>query len=491
MMLGLEHHYASLPARFFADVTPTPVHEPSLAYFNEPLAAQLGLATLAPLEHARLAALFSGNALPADGRPIAMAYAGHQFAGFVAQLGDGRALLLGEKRALDGRLYDIQFKGSGRTPYSRGGDGRAALGPMLREVLVSEAMHALGIATTRSLAVVATGERVIRDEVLPGAILTRVAASHVRVGTFQYFAAREDVEALRVLLDFSIARHYPHLSQSGKPALAFLEAVVEAQAALIAQWMAVGFIHGVMNTDNMAISGETIDYGPCAFMDHYDAKTVFSSIDHRGRYAYGNQPAIAQWNLARLAETLLPLMDVDPEAAVEPATAVVAGFTPRFDAHFSARMRAKLGLVDAQQDDDLLVSRLLELMKQGHADFTLVFRHLADAIEAGAEAAALRAQFSDKAALDPWLTDWRARLAAEPADGIARREAMRRVNPLFIPRNHRVETALDAAADHNDLAPFRRLLAVIQRPFEDQPDNEELSLPPRDDERVVATFCGT
>ncbi len=425
-----------------------------------------------------------------------MAYAGHQFAHFVAQLGDGRALLLGERRALDGRLYDIQFKGSGRTPFSRGGDGRAALGPMLREVLVSEAMHALGIATTRSLAVVATGERVFRDEALPGAILTRVAASHVRVGSFQYFASREDGDALRQLLDFSIARHYPRLAQADNPALAFLEAVVEAQAALIAQWMAVGFIHGVMNTDNMAISGETIDYGPCAFMDHYHPETVFSSIDHRGRYAYGNQPAIAQWNLARLAETLLPLIHVDPQAAVEPATAVVAGFTPRFDAHLSARMRAKLGLAEARQHDDLLVSHLLGLMQQGRADFTLVFRHLADAIgpeaiEPGADLAALRAQFQEPSALDPWLADWRARLAAEPMETAARRAAMQRVNPLFIPRNHRVEAALIAASERGDLAPFQRLLAAIQRPYEDQAGNEELTLPPRDDERVLATFCGT
>jgi serine/tyrosine/threonine adenylyltransferase len=491
MKLDLEHHYASLPARFFAEVAPTPVQEPSLVYFNEPLAAQLGLAALAGVEPPRRAALFSGNELPADAKPIAMAYAGHQFANFVAQLGDGRALLLGEKRATDGRLFDIQFKGSGRTPFSRGGDGRAALGPMLREVLVSEAMHALGIATTRSLAVVATGERVFRDEVLPGAILTRVAASHVRVGSFQYFAARADVEALQVLLDFSIVRHYPQLAHAQRPALAFLEAVAEGQAALIAQWMAVGFIHGVMNTDNMAISGETIDYGPCAFMDHYDAKTAFSSIDHRGRYAYGNQPAIAQWNLARLAEALLPLMDADPQAAVEPATEVVAGFTPRFDVHFAARMRAKLGLMDARQDDDLLVSRLLAQMKQGNADFTLVFRRLADAVGPGANVAALRAQFREPAALDPWLADWRARLAAEPMDAAARRDAMQRVNPLFIPRNHRVEAALSAASDRGDFAPFHRLLAVLQRPFGDQPENEELSLPPRDDERVLATFCGT
>jgi uncharacterized protein YdiU (UPF0061 family) len=420
-----------------------------------------------------------------------MAYAGHQFANFVPQLGDGRALLLGERRAVDGRLYDIQFKGSGRTPFSRGGDGRAALGPMLREVLISEAMHALGIPTTRSMAVVATGERVVRDEVLPGAILTRVAASHVRVGSFQYFASRGDGDALRQLLDFSIARHYPRLAQADNPALAFLEAVVESQAALIAQWMAVGFIHGVMNTDNMAISGETIDYGPCAFMDHYDPKTVFSSIDHRGRYAYGNQPAIAQWNLARLAETLLPLIHVDPQTAVEPATTVVSGFTPRFDAHLSARMRVKLGLVEARPDDDLLVSRLLDVMQQGRADFTLVFRYLADAIEPGAEAAALRVQFREPAALDSWLADWRARLALEPMDQATRREAMQRVNPLFTPRNHRVEVALAAASDRGDLAPFHRLLAAIRRPYEAQAGNEELSLPPRDDERVLATFCGT
>jgi serine/tyrosine/threonine adenylyltransferase len=491
MKLDLEHHYAALPAHFFAGVAPTPVREPSLAWFNEALAAQLGLATLASVDPARLAALFSGNELPADARPIAMAYAGHQFAHFVPQLGDGRALLLGERRAVDGRLYDIQFKGSGRTPFSRGGDGRAALGPMLREALISEAMHALGIPTTRSLAVVATGERVVREEVLPGAILTRVASSHVRVGSFQYFAARADVDALRRLLDFSIARHYPHLATADRPALAFLEAVIDSQADLIAQWMAAGFIHGVMNTDNMAISGETIDYGPCAFMDHYDPNTVFSSIDHRGRYAYGNQPAIAQWNLARLAETLLPLIGPDPQAAVEPATSVLAGFMPRFDAQLSGRMRVKLGLVAARPDDDLLVSRLLDVMQQGRADFTLVFRYLSDAIEPGAEAAALRVQFREPAALDSWLADWRTRLALEPVDPAMRREAMQRANPLFIPRNHRVEAALAAASDRGDLAPFHRLLEAIRRPYEAQAGNEELSLPPRDDERVLATFCGT
>ena len=395
-------------------------------------------------------------------------------------------------------LYDIQLKGSGRTPFSRDGDGRAALGPMLREYLVSEAMHALGVPTTRSLAVVTTGERVMREEVLPGAVLTRVAASHIRVGTFEYFAARGDTEGVRALLEYTLARHYPHLAPdpsagggAQNPALAFLDAVVQRQAALIAHWLSVAFIHGVMNTDNMAVSGETIDYGPCAFMDHYDPKTVFSSIDHRGRYAYGNQPAIAQWNLARLAETLLPLIDADSDAAVRRATAAVTAFTPAFDAAFGARMRAKVGLTSSEEEDTALISRLLALMQQGHADFTLVFRHLADAVVPGADETALRAQFRDPAVLDGWLAEWRARAAREPVEAVARRDAMRAVNPVHIPRNHRVEAALAAASQNGDLVPFERLLAAVQRPFEDQPGNEELMQPPRDDERVMATFCGT
>src|SRR6185312_422525 len=375
MRLGLQHSYASLPQRLFARVAPTPVPDPRLVVLNATLARELGLDPDMP--QAEAAALLCGNLLPEDSDPIAMAYAGHQFGGFVPSLGDGRAILLGEIRGPDGALHDIQLKGAGLTRFSRNGDGRAALGPMLREYLISEAMHALGIPTTRSLAVVTTGEQVYRQRALPGAILTRVAASHVRVGTFQYFAARGDQDAVRTLLEYVIARHYPEARDAQVPALAVLKSVAQRQAALIAQWMQVGFIHGVMNTDNMAISGETLDYGPCAFMDTYDPNTVFSSIDHQGRYAFRNQPAIAQWNLARLAETLLPLIDPRAETAIQLATETIEPFVAEFDARFLAGMRRKIGLSVPVDGDADLVRRLLAEMAQSHADFTLTFRRLA------------------------------------------------------------------------------------------------------------------
>src|SRR3954467_12088094 len=368
MQLGLQNTYSALPSRIYARLAPVPVKDPRLVVFNSRLAEELGFDP-AVLERDG-AAWFSGNQLPDDAEPIAMAYAGHQFGGFSPQLGDGRAILLGERVGPDGVRRDIQLKGSGRTPFSRNGDGRAALGPMLREYLISEAMHALGISTTRSLAVVTTGEQVVREELEPGAVLTRVAASHIRVGTFEYFAARNDREAVSQLLDYVITRHDPQARGAAVPALAVLAAVAQRQAALIADWMCVGFIHGVMNTDNVAISGETIDYGPCAFMDHYDVNTVFSSIDHGGRYAYGNQPAIAQWNLARFAETLLPLIDPDSEKAIERATAAVKNFMPVFDAQFLTRMRRKIGLSDEQPVDVELISALLATMQAAGADFT-------------------------------------------------------------------------------------------------------------------------
>jgi serine/tyrosine/threonine adenylyltransferase len=495
MKLGLEHTYASLPARLFAEVAPVPVAEPSLVIFNDALAADLGLESLRP----EAAALLSGNELPEDARPIAMAYAGHQFANFVPQLGDGRAILLGEKRTAEGRLLDLQLKGAGRTPFSRSGDGRAALGPMLREYLISEAMHALGIPTTRSLAVVATGERVFREQPLPGAILTRVAASHLRVGTFEYFSARQDVDALRILLDYALRRHDADLLGAPDDALAFLQRACDRQATLIAQWMSVGFIHGVMNTDNMALSGETIDYGPCAFMDHYHPQTVFSSIDHRGRYAYGNQPAIAQWNLARFAETLLPLIDADLKLAVERAGAVIGGFIDAFDTRFRNRLGAKLGLSVARDEDTDLFNALLALMRDSQVDFTLTFRHLSDASLGAENESALRALFRGQAEydagpesrLEAWLVRWRSRLQQDPRPAEERHNAMRRTNPAFIPRNHRVEAALNAASERGDLSLFTTLLSVVQNPFDDQPAHAELMQPPRDDERVHATFCGT
>ncbi len=489
MHLGFHNTYSTLPSRFYARVAPAPVKDPQLVVFNSHLAEELGLDPLVLEREA--AAWFSGNQALADADPIALAYAGHQFGGFVPQLGDGRAILLGERVGRDGVRRDIQLKGSGRTPFSRNGDGRAALGPMLREYLISEAMHALGIPTTRSLAVVTTGEQVVRDDLLPGAVLTRVAASHVRVGSFEYFAAREDHDAVRQLLDYVIERHYPETRNTKLPALAVLEAVTRRQAALIADWMSVGFIHGVMNTDNMAISGETIDYGPCAFMDHYDANTVFSSIDHGGRYAYGNQPAIAQWNLARFAETLLPLIDAETEKAIELATAVVRGFMPGFDAQLLARMRRKIGLSTEHESDVELIRALFATMQSTGADFTLTFRRMAWCAESANNDASLLELFAHSTGIENWLQRWRERLASEPQAATERGANMRRVNPAFIPRNHRVEAALEAASTHGDFAPFHRLLKILEHPFDDQPDLGEFEQPPAASERVRQTFCGT
>jgi uncharacterized protein YdiU (UPF0061 family) len=489
MQLGLQHTYSALPARFHARVAPAPVRQPRLVAFNSRLADELGWDPIAVERQAP--ALFSGNQLPDDASPIAMAYAGHQFGGFVPQLGDGRAILLGERVGRDGVRRDIQLKGSGRTPFSRNGDGRAALGPMLREYLISEAMHALGVPTTRSLAVVTTGEQVVREELLPGAVLTRVAASHIRVGTFEYFAVRDDREAVGQLLDYVITRHYPVTRDAKVPALAVLEAVAQRQAALIADWLGIGFIHGVMNTDNMAISGETIDYGPCAFMDHYDANTVFSSIDHGGRYAYGNQAAIAQWNLARFAETLLPLIDSDDGRAIERATAVVRDFMPRFDAQLLARMRRKIGLASEKEGDAELVSALLATMQSAGADFTLTFRRLARCADEAADDVSLLELFAPPAGIADWLRRWRERLASEPQNAAGRAANMRRANPAFIPRNHRVEAALEAASTHGDFGPFQQLLDILKQPYDDQPGAGEFEQPPGPGERVLRTFCGT
>lgn len=489
MHIGFQHSYAALPARFYAEVSPAAVANPQRVIFNRPLAEALGLD--ADLMERHAAALLSGNELAEDAKPIAMAYAGHQFGQFVPQLGDGRAILLGEIEGRDGVLRDVQLKGSGRTPFSRGGDGRAALGPMLREYLISEAMHTLGIPTTRSLAVVTTGEPVRRDQILPGAVLTRVAASHLRVGTFQYFAARGDQDALQALLDYVITRHYPQAREAEAPALALLKAVAERQATLIADWMRVGFIHGVMNTDNMALSGETIDYGPCAFMDSYDAMTVFSSIDQRGRYAYANQPGIAQWNLARLAETLLPLIHADSETAVGLATAVIERFIEDFEAQLLDRMRRKIGLAAAEPGDAELIKKLFAAMQDARADFTLTFRNLCLAADSPDESASLRELFAQTETIDKWLQDWRIRLGRDPQSTADRVAAMRGANPAFIPRNHRVEAALNAASAHGDLEPFRQLLGILQRPYEDQTEYAEYALPPAPSEQVYQTFCGT
>lgn len=482
-MFQFDNSYARLPRSFYAAVMPTPVSQPRLLALNHDLAARLGL-DAEWLGTADGVAVLAGNAVPQGAEPLAQAYAGHQFGGFVPQLGDGRAVLLGEITAPDGARFDIQLKGSGQTPFSRRGDGRAWLGPVLREYLVSEFMAAMGVPTTRALAAVATGETVWRESALPGAVLTRVAASHIRVGTFQYFAVRDDRAALQALADHVIARHYP---QADSP-LALLDAVVAAQAETIAAWMALGFIHGVMNTDNCAVSGETIDYGPCAFMEAYHPETVYSSIDQQGRYAYGNQPGIAHWNLARLAECLLPLIDTDENAAVEKAQGALTTYAARFGAAWRDGLLRKAGLGPAEEGDEELLQDLLVRMAGNKADFTLTFRYLADAADDPAADAAVRALFMDPSAYDAWAPAWRARLMREPG---GRGAAMRSVNPLYIPRNHLVEEALAAAASRDDLEPFEALLSVIQRPFEAQPGRDRYAQPARPEEQVLATFCGT
>ncbi|WP_306228366.1 protein adenylyltransferase SelO [Bosea beijingensis] len=486
--IAFDNSYARLPERFYAVVAPTPVAGPRLIRLNAPLATRLGLD---PdwLKGPEGVAMLSGNGVPAGAASIATAYAGHQFGGFSPQLGDGRAILLGEVVDRDGRRHDLQLKGAGPTPFSRRGDGRAALGPVLREYIVSEAMAALGVPTTRALAAVLTGEPVRRETLLPGAVLTRVASSHIRIGTFQYFAARGDVEALRLLADHVIARHYPACTGEGRY-LALLEAVVAAQAALIAQWMTIGFIHGVMNTDNMSIAGETIDYGPCAFMDAYHPTTVFSSIDEHGRYAYANQPPMARWNLTRFAETLLPLLDENIDKAVPIAQGALDRFDPQFQAHLIAGFRRKLGLAAEEAEDVELIKSLLDAMQAGEADFTLVFRRLSEA--AGQDSAeTCRDLFKDPAAFDAWEGRWRERLQREPASADARQDAMLRINPLYIPRNHQVEAVIEAAVERDDFAPFETLIEVLARPFEAQQNREDYERPPAVHERVLATFCGT
>lgn len=480
MQIAFDNSYARLPDRFFASLAPTPVRAPSLIRVNEALARDLGLDPAA-LTTPDGIAMLAGNRVPDGAAPLAQAYAGHQFGGWVPQLGDGRAVLLGEVLDHDGQRRDIQLKGSGPTPFSRQGDGRAWLGPVLREYVVSEAMHALGIPTTRALAAVATGEPVYRERALPGAVLTRVASSHIRVGTFQYFAARGDEEALKALTDHAIARHYP---QAETP-LDLLSAVVAAQARLIAQWMGVGFIHGVMNTDNMSIAGETIDYGPCAFMDAYHPDTVFSSIDRMGRYAFRKQPEIAVWNLAQLATALLPIMGMSHKDAVEVATRVVEGFADLFTAAWEEVHAAKLGLAQLDEDATALTYDLLLRMARGKADFTRVFRALSGDVPAAA-----RTEFDDPAQLDDWLPRWQASLAAQGIDDAARKARMTGANPAFIPRNHRVEEAITAAVG-GDLAPFERLVQVLSQPYDDQPDHAALQAAPLPEEEVRATFCGT
>jgi protein adenylyltransferase len=489
---GFKNTYARLPERFYSRLNPKPVAAPRLVKLNVELARSLGLDPDA-LASVTGVEILAGNRVAEGAEPLALAYAGHQYGSFVPQLGDGRTNLLGEVMGLDGVRYDLQLKGSGPTPFSRGGDGRAALGPVLREYIVSEAMAAMGVPTTRALAAVTTGERVLRETALPGAVLTRVAASHLRVGTFQYFAARRDIEGTRILADYAIARHYPEAANAKQPYRTLLDGVITRQAQLIAQWMLLGFIHGVMNTDNTSISGETIDYGPCAFMEAYDPATVFSSIDAQGRYAYGNQPRAALWNLARLAEALLPVLVQEAgseEAALASANEALAAFDPQFEAARAAGLRRKLGLFTERDGDAALVEDLLDRMAANRADFTLTFRRLCEA--AGLEGdERVRSLFADPGVYDSWASAWRRRLDEEPASGQARAAEMRRANPAFIPRNHLVEAALDAAVWRQDFQPFEELLDVVSRPYEDRPNLERYATPARPEEYVSRTFCGT
>lgn len=476
---NLDDSYSLLPSLLFRGARPTPVKQPRLAVFNEALSRSLGLdAEILTLpEHA---GLFTGNTLPPGSKPIAQAYAGHQFGHFTT-LGDGRAVLLGEQIAPSNQRFDIQLKGCGRTPFSRGGDGLAALGPMLREYLISEAMHALDIPTTRSLAVATTGETVFRNEQLPGAVLTRVASSHIRVGTFQWVAAHQDHAALRALADYTRRRHFPDLAEASD--LEFFHAVMKRQASLIAQWLSVGFIHGVMNTDNMALCGETIDYGPCAFIDRYDPDTVFSSIDRDGRYAYANQPTIARWNLARLAEAMIPLLDDDGKKAVELANEALHQFQGIFQNFWLQGMRAKLGIFNAEADDLALVHRLFDWMQESKSDFTVTFTTLSST-----------ASIDEPAFPDPtfthWHVDWKNRLDRQPQDSLEIVRKMQSANPRVIPRNHKVEEALESATLHADLAPFHKLLAAITQPF-DEASDEIFTTPPPPDSPPYQTFCGT
>jgi uncharacterized protein YdiU (UPF0061 family) len=490
---GFENTYARLPERFYARVNPTPVTAPHLIKVNTELARTLGLDPDA-LASPQGVEILAGNRIAEGSEPIALAYAGDQFGHFVPRLGDGRANLLGEVIGQDGQRYDIQLKGSGPTPFSRRGDGRAALGPVLREYIVSEAMAALGVPTTRALAAVTTGERVFRESVMPGAVFSRVAASHLRVGTFQYFAAQGDTEGIRILADYAIARHYPELAQAKRPYRGLLDGVVTRHANLVAQWLLLGFIHGVMNTDNTSISGETLDYGPCAFMEAYEPAKVYSSIDHQGRYAYRNQPNAAQWNLMRLAQSLLPILQQEEgneEAALASANEALALFGPQFEAAYRSGLHCKLGLLTEHEGDGVLAHDLLDRMAANHADFTLTFRRLCDAAANPEADATTRLLFTDPTAFDSWATAWHQRLKKESASEQELAAAMRKTNPTFIPRNHIVEAALDAAIERQDLQPFEELLNVVSRPYDDRPEMDRYVTPARPDQCVLQTFCGT
>ncbi|MEO8497218.1 MAG: protein adenylyltransferase SelO [Planctomycetota bacterium] len=486
MPFPFDNSYARLPDAFFVRIKPTPVSAPVMIRLNHDLANELGI-DVARLDSPEGLAILSGNQLARGSEPLAMAYSGHQFGGFSPQLGDGRAILLGEVVREDGVRYDIQLKGSGQTPFSRRGDGRSALGPVLREYIVSEAMAALGVPTTRALAAVASGDHVRREGLTPGGIFTRVAHSHIRIGTFQWFASRQDHDNLKILADYVIQRHYPGVQHDENPYLALLGEVIERQAKLIAHWMQLGFIHGVMNTDNMSVSGETIDYGPCAFMDNYHPLKTFSSIDHQGRYAFANQSSIGHWNLTRFAETLLPLLDDDPQRSVAQAEAALDTFAEIHKTELQKRFTAKIGIEAGDSGDWSMVETLLAAMADGEADFTLVFRHLSDALESGNDDAVLPL-FNQPAAIVEWLSVWRSRL--HNSDSSRAVALMRRTNPIFIPRNHRIEQAIQAG-NIGDFAPFHRLNEVLQHPFTAQPEFTEFEAVPAPDEVIHATFCGT
>lgn len=486
---GFENTYATELEGFYIPWKGESVPEPKVIFLNRELAEELGLDADVLMTDTG-ARMLAGIEAEEGTTPLTQAYAGHQFGGFVPQLGDGRALLLGELTDRAGARVDVQLKGSGRTPFSRGGDGKASLGPVLREYLMSEAMHTLGVPTTRALAALTTGEQIMRQGVEPGAILARVASSHIRVGTFQFFAARGETARVRQLADYTIARHFPELEGADDRYLQMLGAVRDAQAKLVAHWMSIGFVHGVMNTDNTTISGETIDYGPCAFMDAYDLGTVFSSIDRHGRYAYGNQPAIAQWNLMRFAETLLPLIDSeDTDRAVSLATDQVTAFQPIYMDRWLERMRAKLGLKSGDAGDLELVNELFKTLEHRDIDFTVFFRHLASVARGDSDQ--VRSMFEDATAIDAWLERWLARLGSEGEESSARADAMDRVNPIYIPRNHKVQEALDAAVDSDDLEPFRRLMSVLERPFDRREGLEEFEGRAPDSFGRYTTYCGT
>ena len=476
-----DNTYSRLPKVMSSQLTPIPVENPKLTIFNHGFSKELGL-DFSSLNNNQIASIFSGNLLPKESKCIAQAYAGHQF-GYFTMLGDGRAILIGEHLSKNNKRFDIQFKGSGKTPYSRNGDGRAALGPMLREYIVSEAMHSLGIPTTRSLAVVKTGENVIRETPLPGAILTRVAASHIRVGTFQYVTATEDEKNLKTLFDYTIDRHYPKIKDSKTPAIDLLKIVMEKQIKLVVDWMRVGFIHGVMNTDNMTISGETIDYGPCAFMDAYDPETVFSSIDHNGRYAYFNQPGIAKWNLAKFAETLLPLIDKNKDKAIKIVTEIINNFGEIYKKNWLEMMRKKLGLIEKKNNDEKLIKDLLSLLHEQKADYTNTFCSLMN------ENVQNDKIFNNKEFID-WHQKWKECLAKNNNSTEESLKLMRSVNPIVIPRNHKVEEVLEAA-NKDDLNPFHDFLKVLEKPYENQIKNNNYQSPAPPSEKKYQTFCGT